>query len=137
MEISPLLIAIVIGIVYNVYRSFQQNKHGESNKRTITPKLDPMHPKHFERTQLDGKIEPTTIQPGIQTSELKKFDSRKKQDVVTRNVSIKKKDNFIKKSSSHTPLQKLNKQKIMEGFIYSEVLGPPRSLKPHNQSKRK
>lgn len=76
-EIVPLIVAIVIGIIYNFFKGMSE-KEGEKRKPTIPPKLDPMHPQHF------GESKPRTAEPkkAVQTDSVVEIFTEKKQQQI-------------------------------------------------------
>lgn len=135
-EIVPLIVAIVIGIIYNFFKGMSE-KEGEKRKPTIPPKLDPMHPQHF------GESKPRTAEPkkAVQTdSVVEIFTEKKQQQIQTKINKQEKAQEFIqvekpKMDDSAVIIEKLTQKKLIESVVMAEILGAPRALKPHRSSR--
>lgn len=139
---NPIMILVVIGILTKVFKNQQS---GDQKSRQPSPKLDPMHPKHFEekrayqsRPNLDempvtfdkeisyqSKVyEPleAMVKTEINEASLTQHQSEKQ---VAQKSKPKKAPNHKKRSS----LQGIRSSNAVEGVIWAEVLGPPRAHK--------
>ncbi|MFD1736599.1 hypothetical protein ACFSCX_08475 [Bacillus salitolerans] len=146
MEFNLVTLIVVIGIIVKVFNSFQENKNRQQNKPTVSPKIDPMHPKHFEQQQRETRQVPVRkekIQYKDNLEIIEKVEAINKYepnayDPHSSNLKErrkqKKKVNSTITPKSKIALNRLTKEKLMEGIIMAEVLGPPRALKPHKSS---
>jgi hypothetical protein len=130
-EILPLIVAIVFGLIYNFSKVMKQKQGTEKSKPIIPPKLDPMHPDHFGERNKPNKSQ---LKPVKELGVEQTFNSDYSptiEKVVERRVQVKRKNN----DESPVQIQKLTKQKLVEGVVMAEILGAPRALKPHHSSR--
>jgi hypothetical protein len=134
------LIIIVAGIISFLSKMKGQNQEDpRRSKPFIPPQLDPMHPKNFEKGKSLSRQATTVMkeQDPTHISESQTFTYEAKP-VQIEQKSLSHQSEYVKKPSQErniTSLKNINKQKLVEGIIMAEVLGPPRALKPLHSSK--
>lgn len=138
------MIIIIIGIIGKMFKNSQKS----NQKRPHQPnsKLDPMHPNHFDVKSLRTQMEEMCSQ--VKAEEVKKKNQSNYQyqpeiiEITGRgNEVVEEQYVEAETSSSKRPTTTdtkpkttrrhahLKKSTIVEGIIWSEILGPPRGYK--------
>ncbi len=133
---------IILAIAYAAFSLFsklsKKNEETEKRKPTISPKLDPMHPQHYDKSPREIRVNPVIKNPqrdkGIEVNNL--FSSTN----VPYQSGITEKDiSEVEKVSNKLPfqVQNLTKENLIQGVVMAEILGAPRSRNPHRSASRK
>ncbi|MFZ3588200.1 hypothetical protein ACOI1C_02750 [Bacillus sp. DJP31] len=131
----PIILALIFGAISLFSKKNKEDAEGENRKPLIPPRLDPMHPQHFgERKPKREQEEQVVTVPIIEV---------RNEELVTPYTSIpyqqKREDSITKKmkpitNHSQVQIRNLTKQNLIQGVVMAEILGAPRSKKPHHSS---
>jgi hypothetical protein len=139
---NPILLVALIGIISSLFKRLKGNSAEGGNQHTrgpFTQTTQPINSRPVERkrpvvrnTPLDEVLQEAKRMVE-KTPNVQPIENRTAAKVVpTRNPATPiAPNNGTNKQSSHV----INKTRLVDGVIWSEVLGPPRSRKPHTAIK--
>ncbi|WP_456278239.1 hypothetical protein [Bacillus sp. AK128] len=134
-EFLPIIVAIIFGL-YSLFKRNMSDQEGEKKKPFLPPNLDPMHPKHFGKQNApEAPSQPQQIEkPKVELmSNPEERIGRQDYQTKAREHTFKQEPIKINKVKKLNPtIQKLNKQRLVEGVIMAEILGSPRAHQPHH-----
>lgn len=145
---NPIILVIVIGIISSIFKRLTGGRQEEGKpkqQRPYSPSTQPINPLPVER--------PKTVKPVGAHKQASKpvneilLEARKSVEQASREVQferpkstrdvstrLQEKTRLTTKSETHP--HKLEETRLIDGFIWSEVLGPPRAKKPHTAMKQ-
>jgi hypothetical protein len=137
---SPVIIIAIIWIVGKMLMRGRQSNQQPSNQPN--PKLNPMHPKHFDmksaRSQMEDiykQVKAEAVQQDMTVNQHHEPSTiAYKGSKVSENLYESKKSNQSSREITKTKLttskhMPVRKSTLVEGIIWSEILGPPRAYK--------
>ncbi|WP_246940472.1 hypothetical protein [Bacillus pinisoli] len=139
-EFLPILVAIAFGI-YSFYKKNIAQEDQEKRKPMLPPNLDPMHPKHYESrkpVEVSRPQEAPREKPRTETyTRPIPVQMIQEQPVRVHENHVKVKSIKEKSEGNQHPakMPAFTRERLVEGVIMAEVLGPPRAHKPHHTNK--
>lgn len=138
---NPFIIIILIGTIISFFKRANANKQTQPNPRSTRDtnqipdrkrELPQRSKTRLEQQYIEIKKSAEVSQPEVKPEpKIRKTrnDKIESMDEVIRSedVSVKHQKNI----SSFTP----NNKDIIDGIIWSEILGPPRSMNPHTSQR--
>jgi hypothetical protein len=135
---NPLLLFALIGIISSVFKRLKgDSPEGQKQKQRgpFTQSTQPLNPRPIERKKPIVRTKPLDemLQDMRKSAEQMPIEQPLEKPVTVKKVPahdqnpMKNKDTIAKKKSSYS----VNQSKLVDGIIWSEVLGPPRSKNPH------
>lgn len=139
------IVVIIIGFVFNTFRRFTR---GESEPTTPVPMPKQFNPFDQERkpekdeyqveTKYETEVEPEEI-PDTQVPNTfyDRYLELQQQGVYTETETVTREEEpmlkVLKPTASRETRQAktYSKNKVVEGIIWSEILGPPRAKRPY------
>lgn len=150
------IIIALIGIISSLYKRMKENNNNNNQKNRPQRTSASFPKKTVEEKPLHVPIDVQNIEKERVESIEKEYLKRKKQaeesmralqeqkraaqlKVQTfRNEATKSNDrSFHKADKEETAFTSTSKQTLVNGVIWSEILGPPRSKRPHSSIKGK
>ncbi|MHC0035866.1 hypothetical protein [Pseudoneobacillus sp. C159] len=133
---NPIILIVIIGMIVSYVKRLKGNPNGEQStkEKADWKKLFDLP----EITKVDlPKNEGKIIQPEVLTRdnlELTKPPSKSEpnSDITSREIVNMIAEGEIKDEIGLTP----NKQQLINGIVWSEILGPPRARKTHSKARR-
>ncbi|MDU0072198.1 hypothetical protein N1I81_13745 [Bacillus sp. FSL M8-0052] len=137
---NPIIMAVILGVISLIFNKLGKNDDNEEAKRKKTPERPKTEaPKNAEKRQkTTGKAaaQPAAAQKStdmVRELERIKTDVERSMPAVER--ALKKQSGRPPKPAQH--VIELNQNTVVQGIVLSEVLGPPRSRKPHHTMRRR
>lgn len=122
---NPIIIIVLLGFILKQFK-----KADKGHVRRPNPNLNPIpHPKHFNKNTVHPK--PESDEPLIMNQAMSKEEIEPIETFAMAKTKEFKEKEVVKKPST-THLKKTN---IVDGIIWSEVLGPPRAYKKWSSKK--
>jgi hypothetical protein len=133
-EFLPIIVAIVFGL-YSLLKRNMSAQDDEKRKPFSPPNLDPMHPKHFEnQKQAEAPRRPeVVIKP--QAEQMYRPEHVDKKSYAKERPFKQEPIKLVKQKKVTTSMPAFTKQRLVEGVIMAEILGPPRAQNPHHSNK--
>ncbi|WP_102274519.1 hypothetical protein [Cytobacillus massiliigabonensis] len=158
---NPWLLFIVIGIITSIFNKATGNQgkqKGRQQRQPIQPQKDVNHSNSSPRREAkkNDALPAIPIPKKVINNIEKEYAERKKQAEETlhalkdtkrtlenktqsfQTVSVRRsrRSDFISKKEEK-PAFTIEKQKLAEGVVWAEILGPPRALNPHKSIRQK
>jgi hypothetical protein len=145
----------VVILVFGLISNFIKKSNGENKKENKPSTIGPVSkPSVFEKRlgrqenpkrevyqkAKQAQITPGDIQNDIKTKaeeKMAELNKQKEYDEKQRDIQVKRAESIKKTYSNDMPQVKMDQQKVIDGLIMSEVLGPPRSKKPYRPGPRR
>ncbi|MBM7660791.1 hypothetical protein JOC85_001563 [Bacillus mesophilus] len=133
-EFLPIIVAIAFGI-YSFLKRNMSAEDDEKRKPFSPPNLDPMHPKHFDNPkQVEAQPRPeVVIKP--QVEQMYRPEHVNQKSYVKERPFKQEPIKLVKQKRVTTSMPVFTKQRLVEGVIMAEVLGPPRAQNPHHSNR--
>jgi hypothetical protein len=148
MEIIEFILSnplVVAGLIF-VLSSLFGKKEKEKKQRRQKEKRSSAESVPLPSNEKNDKqpVHHESMKEAIETIELRYHSAKKEISELGAHVGSGINENQLTnqieaKSSDHKRQQKsaaINSENAVQGFIWSEILGPPRSKKPHSRTKR-
>ena len=159
-----ILVFIIGGVILNIFKRFkdvtpeqndqqrpverqgnrEQNYDEENERRSeqnpFETIFDELNRKGKEISKQNEKTAPSHIEkveqrkPTASTEPYERYNKLNKEDNPRGKKSSPKQVNRI--STQYQPMKRVTKKRAVEGIIWSEILGPPRSKRPHSSRGR-
>ncbi|WP_442595021.1 hypothetical protein [Neobacillus sp. D3-1R] len=138
---NPFIIIILIGTIISFFKRANANNQKQPNQRTAResipiPKIE-RGKTHRSQTRLEQQYAEIKKSAEISQPKVKpesKIGKTRNNKTESMNEIIRSEDVSLeqqKETSSFTP----NNKDIIDGIIWSEILGPPRSMNPHTSQR--
>ena len=135
---NPIILVILIGIISSFFKKVktaqqESRENGKPNPLKVPPvKVEPVRRNKKQQRNSEGQGE-------------QHYPQRKPANNQNeRNNSLEQRSTAIKNNQKSVPVKKvieevntvqIDTERLVDGIIWSEVLGPPRSKKPHRSIK--
>ncbi|MBS4191344.1 hypothetical protein KHA94_14235 [Bacillus sp. FJAT-49705] len=136
-EFPIIIIIAIIGYIFSIFKKRKKDNQGQH--KNIHSKRTPIPAYTFDQMSKKTQIQEKPLSPNKIEAE---YSERKKQaeDLIeqlqiVQTLPIEHSDSFLQKgtNSSFSPSQK----QLVDGIIWSEIIGPPRALNPHKSMRIK
>ncbi|MCF7617750.1 hypothetical protein P9D51_11935 [Bacillus sonorensis] len=136
---NPIIMAVILGIISVIFNRLGKNDESDEAKH----KKKPQRPK-AEAPKKQAKPLESSGKAEVQAAAQKGTDMIKELERVKTSVerSMPAIERSIKRQIGHSPkpsqdMIELNQNTVLQGIVLSEVMGPPRSRKPHSTMRRR
>lgn len=135
---NPLIIAIIIGLLTTIFNKiFKEKKQEDTNPRAPVSNRPPRKQESENEASMSKVPDISEEISSIQNRYEKQKEELQTRLNETGNHIIQTKRKQAKKADgvSNRALP-LNKESVVQGFIFGEVFGAPRAKNPHRSMKR-
>jgi hypothetical protein len=143
------VVILVFGLISNIVKKSKPENKKENKPSTIGPVSKPSE---FEKRlgrqenpvrEVYQKAKQAQMTVDLQNDvkakaedKMAELNNQKENDEKQRDIQAKRAGNIKKTYSNDMPQIKMDQQRVIDGLIMSEVLGPPRSKKPHRPGRQ-
>jgi hypothetical protein len=144
----------VVILVFGLISNFVRKRNGENKKENKPSTIGPVSkPSVFEKRlgrqgnpvrEVYQKAKQAQMTGDLQNDvkaeaeeKMVELNNQKEYYEKQRDIQVKRAESIKKTYSNDMPQVKMDQQKVIDGLIMSEVLGPPRSKKPHRPGPRR
>jgi hypothetical protein len=143
---NPFAIIFIIGIITSIFKKMKANEQDPKHEKQPDWKKMMNFPQTFNEerhektsTQLDHPINKSKL--AQEYYEVKKTNEKQRKEYVnpiqSRQGPVSKRLDSAKSNAVNSEVESVidlspTKEKVIDAVIWSEILGPPRALKPHS-----
>ncbi|MBP2241672.1 hypothetical protein J2Z40_002244 [Cytobacillus eiseniae] len=146
---NPFILFIIIAMLSSMFgkgkgkNQQNQQKQNQSRPRQAPVQSNPIEPIPSEARNASSQIKREYL-------ERKRQEEKKRQEIknrppimqeMSKKQAVKKEEKTLYNPSivpvEKKPALSIEKQKLVDGVIWAEILGPPRALNPHRSINRK
>ncbi|MDA1474791.1 hypothetical protein [Bacillus changyiensis] len=137
---NPIMMAIIVGAISLIFNRIGKNDEEEQNKKTSAKsKTQAQKPKPKRQQKQDDKpsLQSVTKQQTVDVmAELNRIKTDAERSLPAVKREIKKQSHSLQVKENQK-LLKMNKNTVVQGIVFGEVFGPPRSKKLHYTMRRR